>query len=180
MLNTAPPLFKVHKISALYDNSWVLSIFAICHACGKYQSYPDFCGASPGVDGVTVAGQWLGGGSRVHVASIGPSGSGRFRGVMLLHGRHRCPWAGALGSSCSPFLLIGTEKTWTHSWGHATMHKSTCYNMAALGKGTSFTSFFSVNTTNRANGGLVVNMWSVLAVLTYAWQLTTAGFFIML
>lgn len=48
------------------------------------------------------------------------------------------------------------------------MHKSTCYNMAALGKGTSFTSFFSVNTTNRANGGLVVNMWSVLAVLTYA------------
>lgn len=66
---------------------------------------------SPGVDGVAVAGQRLGGGSRIHVASIGPSGRGRFGGVMLLHGGHGGPWAGALGSSSSPFLLIGTKKT---------------------------------------------------------------------
>lgn len=65
---------------------------------------------SPGVDRVTVAGQRLGGGSRVHVASIRPSHCGGFWGVMLLHRRHGGPWAGALGSSCSPFLLIGTVK----------------------------------------------------------------------
>lgn len=73
----------------------------------------DSRGASPGVDGVTVAGQRLGGGCGVHVAGIRPSDRGGLRGVMLLHGRHGGPWAGALGSSCSPFLLIGTEKTST-------------------------------------------------------------------
>lgn len=66
---------------------------------------------SPGVDGVAaVAGQRLGGGSGVHVAGVGPSGRGRLWGVMLLHGGHGGPRAGALGSSCSPFLLIGTAE----------------------------------------------------------------------
>lgn len=88
---------------------------AVSHSCCQ-----DSCGASPGGDGITVAGQRLGGGSRVHVASIRPSGRGRLRGVMLLHGRHGGPWAGALGSSCSPFLLIGTEK---HEHTHEDMHK---------------------------------------------------------
>lgn len=84
-------------------------------------------GVSPGVDGVAVAGQWLGGGSGVHVASVGPSGRGRFRGVMLLHGRHGGPWAGALGPACSPFLLIGTGKDEHTS---EDMHICTCNHTA--------------------------------------------------
>lgn len=69
------------------------------------------CDSSPGVDGVAVAGQWLGGGGGVHVAGIRPSGRGGLGGVMLLHGRHGSPGAGALGPPCrSPFLLIGTGK----------------------------------------------------------------------
>lgn len=83
---------------------------------------------SPGVDGVTVAGQRLGGGSRVHVASVGPPGGGRgrgcgrFGGVMLLHGGQGRPWAGALGSSGSPFLLIGTERENTAQNKHERTH----------------------------------------------------------
>ena len=65
---------------------------------------------SPAVDGETVAGQRLRGGSGVHVASVGPAGRGRFRGVMLLHRRHGGPRTGALGSPCTSFLLIGTKK----------------------------------------------------------------------
>lgn len=68
------------------------------------------CSCSPGVDGEAVAGQRLAGGRGVHVAGVGPSGRGRFGGVMLLHGGHGGPRAGALGSSCSPLLLIGTGK----------------------------------------------------------------------
>lgn len=77
-------------------------------------------GVSPGVDGVTVAGQRLGGGGRVHEAGVRPSGRGGLWGVMLLHGRHGGPWAGALGSSCSPFLLIGTGE---HESTHEDIHK---------------------------------------------------------
>lgn len=98
---------------------------------------------SPVVDGVTVARQRLGGGSRVHVASVGPSGHGRFGGVMLLHGRHGGPWAGALGSACSPFLLIGTvEHTHTHT--RTSTHKCTRNDhvgCTVLGSGTSLTFF---------------------------------------
>lgn len=122
---------------------------------------------SPGVDGVTVAGQRLGGGSRVHVASVGPSGRGRFRGVMLLHRRHGGPWAGALGSSCSPFLLIGTE---IHEHTHEDMH--TCINVHVTA-GLYMLQMERVNTTNRDNGSLVGIWQSIvcgqcLAVLTYA------------
>lgn len=94
----------VHKHNLLYITSM---IFPITFNSSVSQNV-NHSAASPGVDGVTVAGQRLGGGSGVHVAGIGPSGRGRFRGVMLLHGRHGGPRAGALGSSCGPFLLIGT------------------------------------------------------------------------
>lgn len=109
-------------------------------------------GVSPGVYGVAVAGQWLGGGSGVHVASIGPSGRGRFRGVMLLHGRHGGPRAGALGSSCSPLLLIGTVK---HKHTHEDTHPCISAHVttgSCLG-GMLALLVVSVNTTNRTNGG---------------------------
>ena len=97
----------------------------------------DVCVGSPGADGVTVAGQRLAGGRRVHVASVGPSGRGGFRGVVLLHGRHGGPRAGALGPAGSPLLLIGTE---TH--GHTLMNTCRRAHVTAV----------RVNTTNRANG----------------------------
>lgn len=68
----------------------------------------DCVAASPGVDVVTVAGEGLRGGGWVQVAGVWPSSRCRLGGVMLLHGRHGGPWTGALRSSSSPFLLIGT------------------------------------------------------------------------
>lgn len=78
---------------------------------------------SPGVDGEAVAGQRLRGGSGVHVAGVGPSGRGGFGGVMLLHGRHGGPGTGALGPSCTSFLLIGTENRGEHEHNAHSQHK---------------------------------------------------------
>lgn len=119
---------------------------------------------SPGVEGVAVAGQWLGGGSRVHVASVWPSGRGRFGGVMLLHRRHGGPWAGALGPSCSPFLLIGTGETHMMDTSMRTSIKAHVTAEALRGGDAGTSICFQVDTTNRASGeGWVVNsMWSAL------------------
>jgi len=129
-------------------------VLNVSHGCRR-----DSCDVSPGVDGVAVAGQRLGGGSGVHVAGIGPSGRGRFRGVMLLHRGHGGPWAGALGSSWSHFLLIGTEK---HQHTHE--HAHTCRKAHATAGPCQGGSI------QQANGSWVGgDMWSVfLDALTYA------------
>lgn len=107
------------------------------------------CDASPGVDGVAVAGQWLRGGGGVHVASVGPSGRRGLGGVMLLHGRHGSPGAGALGAPCcSPFLLIGTGKAHTEALGENPRRLGPVRSLAARRRGL----LFAVDGANSANG----------------------------